>query len=66
MPCGNVMAGQSSRDRCGSSGNAGAGVGDRIGAELVIDVVRDGRRVSLPLAPAELIVELERPARFSP
>jgi S1-C subfamily serine protease len=40
-------------------------VGDRIGAELVIDVVREGRRISLRLVPAELIVSLEPSARSS-
>jgi S1-C subfamily serine protease len=30
--------------------------GDRIGAELVIDAIREGRRISLRLVPAELIV----------
>jgi S1-C subfamily serine protease len=31
-------------------------VGDRIGAEVVLELVRQGRRVSLRLVPAELIV----------
>jgi S1-C subfamily serine protease len=31
-------------------------VGDRIGAELVLEIIREGRRIGLRLVPAELVV----------